>query len=243
VNGPVALADEPWCCLIAVFREAVVTSRLRADVELIGRACEVAARCHQGQLRHSGDPYITHPIAVATILAGLEEAGQVDDQMLCAAILHDTVRDTPYTLAALKREFGTAIAALVAEQTAIHRLRRRPGQKAAQVMATIRSADTRVIATMLADRLHNMQTIQFVPHPWQLRQARDVLDTYLPAAHELNMPAVGSQLQTLACAALISNQPLRPPRRRVIVALDRSSPRQGAEIGADQVKQSWLMTA
>ena len=140
--------------------------------------------------------------------------------MLCAAILHDTVEDTPYTLAALKRDFGTAIAAMVAEQTAIHRLRRRPGHKAAQVMSTIRSADTRVVATMMADRLHNMQTLQFLPHARQLRQARGVLDTYLPAAQELSMPAVGSQLQTLACAALISNQPLRPPRRRVIVALD-----------------------
>ena len=220
MNGPAALAGVPWGGLVAEFRQVVVTSRPRADAELIGRACDVAARCHQGQMRYSGDPYITHPVAVATILAGLDEAGEVDDQMLCAAILHDTVRDTPYTLAALRRDFGSGIAAMVAEQTAIHRLRRRPGHKAAQVMATIRSADTRVVATMLADRLHNMQTIQFVPHARQLRQAREVLDTYLPAAQELSMPAVGSQLQTLACAALISNQPLRPPRHRVIIALD-----------------------
>jgi HD domain len=220
VNGPAAVAGVPWDGLIAEFREVIVTSRPRADVELIGRACTVAARCHQGQSRYSGDPYITHPVAVATILAGLDEAGEVDDQMLCAAILHDTVRFTPYTLAALKREFGTGIAAMVAEQTAIHRLRRRPGHKAAQVMATMRSADTRVVATMLADRLHNMQTLQFLPQARQLRQAREVFGTYLPAAQELSMPAVGSQLQTLACAALISNQPLRPPRRRVIVALD-----------------------
>jgi GTP diphosphokinase / guanosine-3',5'-bis(diphosphate) 3'-diphosphatase len=164
VNGPAALAGAPWSGVIAGFCDNIAASRPHADVELIGRACDVAARCHQGQLRHSGDPYITHPVAVATILAGLDEAGQVDDQMLYAAILHDTVEDTPYTLAALKREFGTGIAAMVAEQTAIHRLRRRPGHKAAQVMATIRSADTRVVATMLADRLHNMQTIQFGPH-------------------------------------------------------------------------------
>lgn len=220
MNGPAVLVGVPWGGLVAEFREVIVTSRPRADVELIGRACTVAARCHQGQSRYSGDPYITHPVAVATILAGLDEAGEVDDQMLCAAILHDTVRFTPYTLAALKREFGTGIAAMVAEQTAIHRLRRRPGHKAAQVTATMRSADTRVVATMLADRLHNMQTLQFLPLARQLRQAREVFDTYLPAAQELSMPAVGSQLQTLACAALISNQPLRPPRRRVIVALD-----------------------
>jgi class 3 adenylate cyclase len=220
VNGAAALAGAPRDDLIAEFRKVIVTSRPRADAELIGRACDVAARCHQGQLRYSGDPYITHPVAVATILAGLGEVGEVDDQMLCAAVLHDTVRDTPYTLAALKREFGTGIAAMVAEHMAIHRLRRRPGHKAAQVMATIRSADTRVVATMMADRLHNMQTIQFLPQARQLRQAREVLDTYLPAAQELSMPAVGSQLQTLACATLVGSQPLRPPRRRVILALD-----------------------
>jgi hypothetical protein len=224
VNGPAALEGAPWGGLIAEFREVIVTSRPRADAELIGRACDVAARCHQGQMRLSGDPYITHPVAVATILAGLNEAGEVDDQMLCAAILHDTVRDTPYTLAALKREFGTGVAAMVAEHMALPaRLRRRPGHRAGQVMATIRSADIRVVATMMADRLHNMQTLQFLPQAKQVRKAREVLDTYLPAARELNMRAVRSELQTLACAALIRNQPLRPPRRRVIVALDIES--------------------
>jgi GTP diphosphokinase / guanosine-3',5'-bis(diphosphate) 3'-diphosphatase len=94
VNGPAVLAGVPWGGLVAEFREVIVTSRPRADVELIGRACTVAARCHQGQSPYSGDPYITHPVAVATILAGLDEAGEVDDQMLCAAILHDTVRFT-----------------------------------------------------------------------------------------------------------------------------------------------------
>jgi hypothetical protein len=88
------------------------------------------------------------------------------------------------------------------------------------VIATIRSADTRVVATMMVDRLHNMQTIQFLPQARQVRQAREVLDTFLPAAQELSMPTVRSQLQTLACAALVRNQPLRAPRRRVIVALD-----------------------
>jgi hypothetical protein len=220
VNGSAALEGASWGGLVAEFREVIVTSRPRADAELIGRACDVAARCHQGQMRYSGDPYITHPVAVAAILARLDEAGEVDDQMLCAAILHDTVRDTPYTLAALKREFGAGIAAMVAEHMALARLRRRPGYKANQVMATIRSADIRVVATMMADRLHNMRTIQFLPQAKQLRKAREVLDTYLPAAQELNMPTVRSELQALACAALIRNQPLRPPRRRIIVALD-----------------------
>ncbi len=220
MNDPVARTSAPWAGLVAELREVILTTRPRADAELIERACEVAARCHQGQIRRSGDPYITHPVAVATILARLDDAGEVDDQTLCAALLHDTVQDTPYTLAALRRDFGTAIAAMVAEHMALDRLGRRPGRQVTQVMATITSADARVVTTKLADRLHNMQTLQFLPQAKQLRKAREVLDTFLPAAEQLNMPTLRSELQTLAFAALIRNQSLRPSRRRVIVALD-----------------------
>jgi len=220
VNGPVARTGAPWGGLVAELREVIVTTRPRADAELIERACEVAARCHQGQMRRSGDPYITHPVAVAMILARLDDAGEVDDQTLCAAILHDTVEDTPYTLAALRRDFGTAIAAMVAEHMALDRLGRRPGRQLPQAVATITSADARVVATKLADRLHNMQTLQFLPQARQLRKAREVLDTFLPVAEQLNMPTLRSELQALAVAALVRNQPLRPFRRRVIVALD-----------------------
>jgi hypothetical protein len=87
-------------------------------------------------------------------------------------------------------------------------------------MTTILSADARVVATKLADRLHNMQTLQVLPQAKQLRKAREVLDTFLPVAEQLSMPTLGSELQALAFAALIRNQPLRPFRRRVIVALD-----------------------
>ena len=148
------------------------------------------------------------------------DAQAATDQTLCAAILHDTVEDTPYTLAALRRDFGTGIAAMVAEHMTLDRLGRRPGRQVTQVMATITSADTRVVAAKLADRLHNMQTLQFLPQAKQLRKAREVLDTFLPVAEQLNMPTLMSELQTLAFAALIRNQPLRPSRRRVIVALD-----------------------
>jgi hypothetical protein len=134
----------PWGGLVAELREVIVTARPRADVELIERACEVAAWCHQGQLRYSGDPYITHPVAVATILARLGDAGEVDDQTLYAA--------------------------MVAGHMALDRLGRRPGRQVAQVMTTILSADARVVATKLADRLHNMQTLQVLPRPKQLRK-------------------------------------------------------------------------
>jgi len=109
---------------------------------------------------------------------------------------------------------------MVAEHMALHRLRGRQGRQLTQVMATIRSADTRVVAVRMADRPHNMQTLQFLPQAKQVRKAREVLDTYLPVAQQLSMHTVRSQLQTLASAALRRNRPPHPSRHRVIVALD-----------------------
>jgi hypothetical protein len=220
VSGPGLRADRPWGRLIEEFCEVILALRPHADVELLGHACDVAARFHQGQTRLSGHPYITHPVAVATILAGLEEAGQVDDQMLCAAVLHDTVEDTPYTLAALKRDFGAAVATIVTEHTALDRLCGQQGHTVSQIMAAIGSADTRVLAMKMADRLHNMQTLQFLPQVTQQRKAREVLDTYLLVAEQLRLHTVRSELLALACAALIRSQPPSPPRCQVIVALD-----------------------
>jgi hypothetical protein len=197
---------------------------------LIGRAHDVAARCHQGQKRRSGDAYITHPVAVAAILAGL---GTVDDQMLCAAILHDTVEDTPYTLTAMSREFGPGIAAMVAGIMALDGSRRRFRHKLARAIAAAQSADTRVVEMKLADRLHNMQTIRYLPQPKQLRGARQSLDIFVPVAEQLRLPTVTSELETLAAATLTRRQVaghglLRQPpilrrpaaHQRTIVALD-----------------------
>jgi hypothetical protein len=219
VNGPVARADGCPADPVAGFREAILTTRPSADAELIDRAFVVAAWCHQGQVRRSGDPFITHPVAVAAILARLDDVGEVDDQMLCAAILHDAVQDSAYTLAALRREFGAGIAAMVGEHRALIDLGRRPGRQVNRV-AAMGSADARVVAVRMAARLHDMQTLRFLPRGTQLRKTREVLDTFVPAARQLGMHAVRSQLQAFAFAALIGNQPLRPACRRVIVALD-----------------------
>ena len=117
--------DEVGLTFFEDLRETVLTARPGADIELIERACDVAAICHEGQKRRSGDPYITHPIAVARILARLEHA---DDQTVCAAILHDTVEDTPYTMAALRHDFGAAIATMVDGHMALDQLRIRRGR-------------------------------------------------------------------------------------------------------------------
>ena len=219
VNRPEACRGAP-AGVVAESCKVILTARPRADADLIERACTVAARCHQGQTRYSGDPYITHPVAVARILARLHDVDVVDDPTLCAAILHDTVEDTPYTLAALKRDFGTEIALMVTQIRALDRLNRQQEREVSQVMAMIRSADTRVVAVKVADRLHNMQTLQFLPQAKQMRKAREVLDTFVPVTRQLRLHTFSSELQTLAFAALIRNQPLRLARHRVIVALD-----------------------
>ena len=133
--------DRPEACrgapggVVAESCKVILTARPRADADLIERACTVAARCHQGQTRYSGDPYITHLVAVASILAlGVDHVDVVDDPTLCAAILHDTVEDTPYTLAALKRDFGTEIALMVTQIMALDRLGRQQEREVTQVM-------------------------------------------------------------------------------------------------------------
>lgn len=204
--------------LVAGLREVVLTARPGADVELIRRAYDVAAHFHQGQTRLSGDPYITHPVTVATILAGLG----ADDQTLCAAMLHDTVEDTSYTLSKLRNAFGGGIATMVAEHMALDHLGVR-GRKLSRTMAVVRSTDTRVVAMKMADRLHNMQTLQFLPQAKQVLKAREVLEIYVPVARQLSMDTIRSELQTLAFAALIRNRSACSTHDRAIVALDIES--------------------
>ena len=156
MNGYSSRAAGPAADPIAALSEALRTTRPDADVDLLRRAYDVAARSHRGQFRRSGDPYVTHPVSVATILAGLG----ADDRTLCTALLHDTVQDTPYTLAALSREFGQDIAAMVAGTLALDSLKWRGGRQVARVIAAVESADTRVVAVKLTDRLHNMQKVR-----------------------------------------------------------------------------------
>ena len=202
--------------LITGLRETVLAAQPSADVESIQRAFDVAARCHQGQIRRSGDPYITHPVSVAAILAGLG----ADDQTVCAAILHDTVEDTPYTLSALRHDFGAGIATLVADHTALDQVSAGYKRTMARAMVAITSADTRVAALKMADRLHNMRTLQFLPPETQLRKAREVLDVFGPAARQLRMETIGSELETLAFATLVRARPVRSSCYRTIIAVD-----------------------
>jgi hypothetical protein len=202
--------------LIAGLRKTVLAAQPGADIESIQRAFDVAAYCHQGTFRRSGDPYVTHPVSVAAILAGIG----ADDQMLCAAILHDTVEDTPYTLTALRSDFGAGIAGMVAEQMTLDQISGGQERKAARAMTAITSADSRVVALKIADRLHNMRTLDCMPQESQLRKARETLDLFGPVARHLNMAAAGAELEALAFAALRRARPMRPACHRTIIALD-----------------------
>jgi len=209
-SQPIACHDDA----LAGLREILRVTRPDADVERIQRAYDVAASWHQGQTRRSGDPYITHPLAVATILA---ETG-ADDEMLCAAMLHDTIEDTPYTLAALSGEFGAGVAALVAGTAALDRIKGR-GRTVSQVMAAVKCADTRVLAIKLADRLHNTRTVQFIPQVKQLRKARESLDIFVRVAAQLGMDTIEVELEALAYATMKRNRHARSASGRLLLAV------------------------
>jgi (p)ppGpp synthase/HD superfamily hydrolase len=208
---PAACPDDALAGLRAILR----VTRPDADVELIRRAYDVAAYWHRGQARRSGDPYVTHPLAVAAILA---ETG-ADDQTLCAAMLHDTIGDTACTLAALRGEFGAEVAALVTGTAALDQVKGRGGRQLAQVLAAVKSADSRVLAIKVADRLHNMRTVQFIAHAKQVQKARESLDIFAPVASALSMDMIKAELETLACATMKRNRHARSVSGRFLIAM------------------------
>ncbi len=172
----------------------------KADVRLIERAYESAAYWHRDQKRRSGDPYITHPLAVATILAELG----MNSETICAALLHDTVEDTPYTLTELRGEFGEDIAALVDGVTKLDKVKYGESAEAETVrkMVVAMSRDIRVLVIKLADRLHNMRTLRYLPREKQERKSREVLEIFAPLAHRLGMNTVKWELEDLAFGTL-----------------------------------------
>jgi GTP diphosphokinase / guanosine-3',5'-bis(diphosphate) 3'-diphosphatase len=172
----------------------------KADVRLIERAYEVAARQHAGQVRRSGDPFITHPLAVATILAELG----MNSETLCAALLHDTIEDTSYTLAELRRGFGHDVANLVDGVTKLDKVKYGDAAQAETVrkMVVAMSRDIRVLVIKLADRLHNMRTLRYLPREKQEQKSREVLEIFAPLAHRLGMNTVKWELEDLAFATL-----------------------------------------
>jgi len=178
-----------------------VVQRLRdanknLDTSVVERAFVTAEAAHRGQLRKSGDPYITHPVAVAEILV---EFG-LDAATIAAALLHDTVEDTSYSSEKLRAEYGDEVASLVEGVTKLDKLTYGPTAEAETVrkMVVAMAKDIRVLVIKLADRLHNARTWQYVDPESSARKARETLDIYAPLAHRLGMNAVKWELEDLS---------------------------------------------
>jgi guanosine-3',5'-bis(diphosphate) 3'-pyrophosphohydrolase len=203
-----ALSDPP--AYVRALEEKLQSYLPLAQVALVRRAYEVGAHAHREQKRKSGEPYITHPVAVASIMADL----CLDHETIIAAILHDTLEDTDLTRAELAAEFGEPVAELVDGVTKLDKLHFKSRQEAAaesfRKMLLAMARDLRVILIKLADRLHNMRTLGAMEPASRRRIARETLEIYAPIAQRLGMNRFKGELQELGFRAMY------PDRHRVI---------------------------
>ena len=194
--APVLAAELP--ALIPGWDRVSEAARERLDPELLARAYRYSVRAHDGQFRSSGEPYVTHCIEVAKILADL----QLDTVTVAAGLLHDVVEDTPTTVADIEREFGPEVAQIVDGLTKIgnlpmHSKEERQVENYRKLLLSV-AKDARVILIKLADRLHNMRTLEYVPPEKRRRIAQETRDLYAPLAHRFGMARLRWELEDLA---------------------------------------------
>ena len=185
--------------------DKVRRSRPGDDLELLRRAYDFAAEQHKTQTRLSGEPFLSHPVEVAHILADMK----LDVTSLCAALLHDVVEDTKIPLATITEHFGADVARLVEGATKISRLdllapETRQAENVRKMLLAMVN-DVRVVVVKLADRLHNMRTLNFLDHDRQQRIARETLDIYAPVANRLGMGLIRGELEDLSFRYLESS--------------------------------------
>ncbi|HYZ64073.1 MAG TPA: HD domain-containing protein, partial [Acetobacteraceae bacterium] len=175
----------------------------RADTDALDAAYVLAMQAHGAQFRENGDPYITHPLAVADILAGY----RLDTASIVTGLLHDVIEDTGVTRAEIERRFGPTVAGLVDGVTKLTRLelqsdRDKQAENFRKLVLAM-SKDIRVLLVKLADRLHNMRTLHYVQDPERRkRTARETMEIYAPLAERIGMDAIKTELQVLAFAQL-----------------------------------------
>ena len=178
--------------------EKLRSNRPSDDPWLVRRAYDIAAERHRDQFRSSGDPYVTHLLEVAHILADMK----LDATTLAAALLHDVIEDTEFPLSRLQERFGEEVARLVEGVTKIGRLNMMaPEARQAENVRKMLLAmvhDVRVVLMKLADRVHNMRTLEYLEHPKQVRIARETMDIYAPIAHRLGMAVIKGELEDLS---------------------------------------------
>ena len=185
---------------VADLVKAVKANHPKADLSIIERAFAAADQAHTGQLRKSGEPYITHPLAVARILADLG----IGPTTIAAALLHDTVEDTEYNLEMLRADFGDEVAMLVDGVTKLDKVKFGDAAQAETVrkMVVAMSKDIRVLVIKLADRLHNARTWGFVSPESARRKAQETLEIYAPLAHRLGISAIKWELEDISFSVL-----------------------------------------
>ena len=185
---------------LAALIRIVRTNHPKAETQVIQRAYSIAAKYHEGQLRKSGEEYITHPLAVARILADLGSGPAT----IAAALLHDTVEDTDYSLEALKQDFGAEIALLVDGVTKLDKVKfgDTAQSETMRKMVVAMSKDVRVLVIKLADRLHNARTWGFVSQESARRKAQETLEIYAPLAHRLGISTMKVELEDISFAVL-----------------------------------------
>ena len=183
--------------------DSIIREYLPAEqVDFIKRAFVVARDAHEGQFRSSGEPYITHPVAVACIIAEMK----LDHEAVSAALLHDVIEDTPCTEAQLADAFGNSVAEIVQGVSKLDKLKFRTRQEAQvenfRKMILAMTKDIRVVLIKLADRTHNMQTLGALRPDKRQRIAKETLEIYIPLAHRLGMESLKNELEDLTLKAM-----------------------------------------
>ena len=187
-----------------VLRDRMVEHFSKDEISKIDRAYEIASKAHENQKRYSGEPYIVHPVAVAAILVDL----CMDYQSIIAALLHDTVEDTEMTYDDVKNEFGDKVANLVEGVTKLGKVPLGTKDKEEVQAENIRkmllamAEDIRVMIIKLADRLHNMRTLEFMREQKRRDKALETLEIYAPIAHRLGIRTLKEELEDLAISYL-----------------------------------------
>lgn len=182
----------------------------KEQIALVYQAYELAKEGHEGQFRSSGEPYITHPVAVACMIAEM----RLDHEAVMAALMHDVIEDTPYTYEQLVEKFGQSVAEIVEGVSKLDKLKFRTRQEAQvenfRKMILAMTKDIRVVLIKLADRTHNMQTLGALRPDKRQRIAKETLEIYTPLAHRLGMESLKNELEDLCLKAM------QPYRYRVL---------------------------
>src|SRR6188474_661909 len=209
------VTEKPKSLRAGMMRQYDLVERVRSynpdtDEDLLNRAYVYAMKAHGTQTRASGDPYFSHPLEVAAILTDLK----LDDATIVAALLHDTIEDTEATRAEIDQIFGPEIGALVDGLTKLKKLdlvtrEAKQAENLRKLLLAI-AADVRVLLIKLADRLHNMRTLDFMPPEARRRTAEETIDIYAPLAGRMGMHEMREELENLAF------QELNPDAYRVI---------------------------